>query len=145
MTTARLIEKRQRESLDRAQREHAGPYGLLHAALERAESHLRDCDDEGRFGFHVRGHSSSLGTKAQDLILLEAARLVVGNPNGCRERFSCLLRAVADEVGAADYARPVLARKPWYATELEEVRPADHWAERSDETAREILKGGERG
>lgn len=136
--TAKLIEERQTEALRRAEREFAGPYGLLNAALRNAEEHLRT------YGLGAAtGHSSSLGTDSQDLILLEAARLVARNPNGCRERFANLLRAFQDETDRAQHARAILARETWDEQKLVEVVPK-HWAERSEETAREIVRTGRR-
>jgi hypothetical protein len=140
MNTVYELERRRKQALRAAEREYAGPYGLLVAALENAETHLR----ESGLGAKI-GHSTSSGTRGQDLILLEAARLVVRNPNGATERFSCLLRAFAEETGRRDAGEPILARRSFYANgELREVRPADHWAERADAFARKLVTEGDR-
>lgn len=123
------------EALDLVVRElsnaSGGPYGFLAAAFR-----LLDEDEAGK------SYGSSYGTVVQDALMLRAARLVIDNPNGCRDRFGMLLRALAEKKGLADYAAVVLAR-----SDLDDpgllvpVSPPAHYLDRSREIARRIVEG----
>ncbi len=112
-----------------------GIYARLAAALEEAEAERASYASIGR-----SGHGAALGTRSQDLILLEAARLVSRDPNGCRLRFASLLAAHQDEFGPRGWGRQVLCSVDREG-ELRPVREAPHFRERARRRAEDLVLG----